>query len=172
MRKRTPGWPLGLAAVLALALVAAGCGGGGSSSGNTTTTSGSGASASGGTLRMAIGSEPPSLDPGLATDTTSALVVGNTNTPIVRLGKAPDLEPQPALAKSWDVKGANITLHLRDDVKWTDGTTVTADDVVWSWLRTISPQLGADYAYQFYGIKGARSTTAASRALRTSSATR
>jgi len=154
MRKRTLGLPLGLVAVLALALVAAGCGGGGSSS-NNTTTSGSGASASGGTLRMAIGSEPPSLDPGLATDTTSALVVGNINTPIVRLGKAPDLAPQPALAKSWDVNGANVTLHLRDDVKWTDGTTVTADDVVWSWLRTISPQLGADYAYQFYGIKGA-----------------
>ena len=50
----------------------------------------------------------------------------------------------------------NITLHLRNDVKWTDGTTVTADDVVWSWLRTISPQLGADYAYQFYGISGAQ----------------
>jgi oligopeptide transport system substrate-binding protein len=158
MRKRSLGWSLGLAAVLALALVAAGCGGGGSSSGNNnTTTSGSGSgNASGGTFRMAMGSEPPSLDPGLATDTTSAFVVGNTNTPIVRLGPAPDLKPEPALAKSWDVNGANVTLHLRDDVKWTDGKTVTADDVVWSWLRTVSPQLGADYAYQFYGIKGAQ----------------
>jgi oligopeptide transport system substrate-binding protein len=105
---------------------------------------------------MAIGSEPPSLDPGLATDTTSANVVFNTNTPIVRLGPAPDLKPEPALAKSWTVSGATVTLHLRDDVKWTNGRTVTADDVVWSWLRTISPQLGADYAYQFYGITGAQ----------------
>jgi oligopeptide transport system substrate-binding protein len=54
------------------------------------------------------------------------------------------------------VNGDNITLHLRHDVKWTDGTPVTADDVVYSWLRTISPQLGADYAYQFYGIVGAQ----------------
>ncbi|HEY8316867.1 MAG TPA: ABC transporter substrate-binding protein, partial [Gaiellaceae bacterium] len=105
---------------------------------------------------MAFGSEPPSLDPGLATDTSSAFVVFNTNTPIVDLGPAPDLKPEPALAKSWDVNGANITLHLRNDVKWTNGRTVTADDVVWSWLRTISPQLGADYAYQFYGIVGAQ----------------
>ena len=47
------------------------------------------------TLRMAIGSEPPSLDPGLATDTTSAFVVLNTNVPIVYLGAAPDLKPVP-----------------------------------------------------------------------------
>ena len=143
--------PLALATVLGLALVAAGCGGGGSSSGTTT-----GAAAAGGTLRVAIGSEPPSLDPGLATDTTSAYVVENINTPIIYLGPAPDLKPEPGLAQSWDVKGPSVTLHLRTGVKWTDGTPVTADEVVWSWLRTISPQLGADYAYQFYGIKGAQ----------------
>jgi oligopeptide transport system substrate-binding protein len=154
MRKRTLARALPLAAVLTVALVTAGCGGGGSSSnGSNTNASGN---ASGGTLRMAFGSEPPSLDPGLATDTSSAFVVFNTNVPIVTLGPAPDLKPEPALAKTWDVNGANITLHLRDDVKWTSGATVTAGDVVYSWLRTISPQLGADYAYQFYSIKGAQ----------------
>jgi len=158
MRKPRFAWPLGLVAVLFCALVAAGCGGGGSSnSSNNATTSGSaGGNASGGTLRMAIGSEPPSLDPGLATDTTSALVVGNINLPIVKLGPAPDLKPQPGLAQSWDTSGNTVTLHIRQGVKWSDGTPVTANDVVWSWLRTISPQLGADYAYQFYGIQGAQ----------------
>ena len=152
--RKTLARPPALAAVLCLALVAAGCGGGGSSSGTTTGTSG--AAASGGTLSVAIGSEPPSLDPGLATDTTSAYVVENINTPMIYLGPSPDLKPEPGLAASWDVKGPAVTLHLRNDVKWTDGTPVTANDVVWSWLRTISPQLGVDYAYQFYGIKGAQ----------------
>jgi len=152
--RKTLARPPALAAVLCLALVAAGCGGGGSSSGTTTGTSG--AAASGGTLSVAIGSEPPSLDPSLATDTTSAYVVENINTPMIYLGPSPDLKPEPGLAASWDVKGPAVTLHLRNDVKWTDGTPVTANDVVWSWLRTISPQLGADYAYQFYGIKGAQ----------------
>jgi oligopeptide transport system substrate-binding protein len=152
--RKTLARPPAFAAVLCLALVAAGCGGGGSSSGTTTGTSG--AAASGGTLSVAIGSEPPSLDPGLATDTTSAYVVENINTPMIYLGPSPDLKPEPGLAASWDVKGPAVTLHLRNDVKWTDGTPVTANDVVWSWLRTISPQLGADYAYQFYGIKGAQ----------------
>jgi oligopeptide transport system substrate-binding protein len=158
MRKPRFAWPLGLVAVLFLALVAAGCGGGGSSgsNNNTTTTGGSAGSASGGTIRIAIGSEPPSLDPGLATDTTSAFVVLNTNVPIVYLGPAPDLKPEPALATSWDTSGKTVTLHLRKDVKWTNGEPVTSADVVYSWLRTISPQLGADYAYQFYGIQGAQ----------------
>jgi oligopeptide transport system substrate-binding protein len=155
MRKRTLARALALGTVLTVALVTAGCGGGGSNSSGTTNSAGNG-NASGGTLTMAFGSEPPSIDPGLATDTSSSFVVLNTSVPIVKLGPAPDLKPQPALAKSWDVNGANVTLHLRDDVKWTDGKTVTANDVVYSWLRTISPQLGADYAYQFYGIKGAQ----------------
>src|SRR5947209_3677363 len=157
MRKRMLARPLALGAVLTAVLVAAGCGGGGSSGSSSTNSSGNGnASASGGTLTMAFGSEPPSIDPGLATDTSSAFVVLNTSVPIVKLGPAPDLKPEPALAQSWDVKGANITLHLRKDVKWSNGQPVTANDVVYSWLRTISPQLGADYAYQFYGIKGAQ----------------
>ncbi|MDX6481888.1 MAG: oligopeptide transport system substrate-binding protein, partial [Gaiellaceae bacterium] len=140
MRKSRFTWLIGLAAGLSLALVAAGCGGGGSSNGTTDGT-GSGNDS----LRIAIGSEPPSLDAGLATDTTSAFVVLNTSVPIVYLGPAPDLEPKPGLAQSWDVNGTTVTLHLRHDVKWSDGTPVTADDVVWSWLRTISPQLAADY---------------------------
>jgi oligopeptide transport system substrate-binding protein len=137
-----------------LAFVAAGCGGSGSNN-NSAGATGS-TNASNGVLRMAIGSEPPSLDPGLATDTTSSFVVLNTNVPIVYLGPAPDLKPEPGLAQSWTVNGASVTLHLRQDAKWTDGTPVTANDVVYSWLRTISPQLGADYAYQFYGIVGAQ----------------
>src|SRR2546429_3058305 len=98
--------PLALAAVLGLALVAAGCGGGGSSSGTTTGTSGT---ASGGTLRVAIGSQPPSLDPGLATDTTSAYVVENIHTPILYPSPSPDLKPQPRLAENWGVEGASRT---------------------------------------------------------------
>jgi oligopeptide transport system substrate-binding protein len=106
-------------------------------------------------LRVAIGAEPPSLDPGLATDTTSANLLYNLMDPLIRLGKPPALKATPGAASSWSVKGSNVTLNLRRNVRWTNGKPVTAGDYVWSWLRTISPELGADYAYQFYGIKGA-----------------
>ena len=52
-------------------------------------------------------------------------------------------------------QGKVVTLNLRRNVKWSNGQPTTAGDYVWSWLRTISPELGADYAYQFYGIAGA-----------------
>jgi ABC-type oligopeptide transport system substrate-binding subunit len=104
-------------------------------------------------LRMAWGAEPPSLDPGLATDTTSSNVLLNIMDPLVRLGN--DLEPVPALAERWAVDGKVVTFHLRDDARWTNGDPVTADDFEYSWKRTLDPKLAADYAYQLYGIVGA-----------------
>ena len=75
--------------------------------------------------------------------------------PLVKLDK--DLEPIPNLAKSWTVSddGKTVTFKLRDDGRWTNGDPVTAQDFEWSWKRTISPELAADYAYQFFGIVGA-----------------
>jgi ABC-type oligopeptide transport system substrate-binding subunit len=145
-------------ATAALAFLAAGCGGGGGSSssdtsgGNTTDTN-VGTLASSQVLTISLGAEPPSLDPGLATDTTSANVILNIMDPLVKLG--PDLSPQPSLAESWDVNGKEVTYHLRKDGKWTNGEPVTAGDFVYSWKRTLSPELAADYAYQLYGIQGA-----------------
>ena len=107
------------------------------------------------TLRMSIGAEPPSLDPGLATDTTSANILFNIMDPLIRLGPSPALKAEPGAASSWTVNDKTVTLTLRKDVRWTNGQPVIASDYVWSWLRTISPELGADYAYQFYGIVGA-----------------
>jgi oligopeptide transport system substrate-binding protein len=152
MRTRTP---IALALLVAVAaLVAAGCGGGSSSNSNSSG-SGSGDLAANQTLTMSWGAEPPSLDPGLATDTTSSNVLLNIMDPLVKLDPK-TLKPVPSLAQSWDVKGANVTFHLRHDGKWTNGDPVTASDFVYSWKRTLSPELGADYAYQFYGIKGAQ----------------
>ncbi len=134
-------------AVVALAL-AAGCGGDGDNASRD-----SGKPAASQVLKMAWGAEPPSLDPGLATDTTSSNVLLNIMDPLVRLGD--DLEPVPALAESWDVDGRVVTFHLRDDGRWTNGDPVTAHDFEYSWKRTLDPKLAADYAYQLYGIVGA-----------------
>ena len=60
----------------------------------------------------------------------------------------------PSLAESWDVSedGKTVTYHLRQDGKWTNGDPVTASDFVYSWKRTLSPELAADYAYDFPAV--------------------
>ena len=143
--------------VSSLALVAAGCGGddeeGSSGTGATT---GEGGEAANQVITVNWGTEPPSLDPGLATDTTSSNILLNIMDPLVALDK--DLKPVPAAAESFETSddGLTVTLKLRDDLKWTNGDPVVAEDFIYSWKRTVSPELGADYAYQFYGIVGAQ----------------
>jgi len=133
----------------------AGCGGGGG--GGAAGTSGGTTPAANQTFTIAWGAEPPSLDPGLATDTTSSNVLLNIMDPIVRLDPNTNAAV-PSLAESWDITdgGKTVTYHLRHDGKWTNGDPVTAGDFVYSWKRTLSPELAADYAYQLYGIVGAQ----------------
>ena len=133
-----------------VAVLAAGCGG-------STAKQGSGGGKS---ITVNWGTEPPSLDPGLATDTTSANILLNIMDPLVKLDE--NLEPVPNLAESWQKSdgGRTITFKLRSDGRWTNGDPVTAYDFEYSWKRTLSPALGADYAYQFYGIVGAEAYNA------------
>jgi oligopeptide transport system substrate-binding protein len=143
---------LGLALlVTGFAIIAPGCGGDDEGAG-----SGDGDAAAEQVITINWGTEPPSLDPGLATDTTSANILLNIMDPLVRLGD--DLEPVAGLARSWDVsrEGKTVTFRLRTDGRWTNGDRVTAEDFEYAWKRTLSPQLAADYAYQFYGIVGAQ----------------
>jgi oligopeptide transport system substrate-binding protein len=147
-RKR---WYLSALVAVVAGLALAGCGGddgNDEASGDT----GGGQAASEQVLRWGLGSEF-NLDPGLATDTTSSKILSNIFDPLVKLDK--DLNAQPAAAESWDVKGPNVTYHLRSGMKWTNGDPVTAKDYEYAWKRAISPELASDYAYQLFGIKGA-----------------
>ena len=65
-------------------------------------------------------------------------------------------ETEPGIAERWEISpdGLHYTFHLREGVKWTNGDAITAQDFVWSWLRTLrEPE--AEYKYQLYYIRGA-----------------
>ena len=155
--KTRKAWLFMAALFVGLTLVAAGCGGDDDegAGGTEAATDGGGAPAAEQVITINWGAEPPSLDPGLATDTTSANILLSLMDPLVKLDG--DLKAIPSAAASWeeseDLK--TVTFTLRDDLKWTNGDPVTAADYEWSWKRTISPELAADYAYQFFGIAGA-----------------
>ena len=46
----------------------------------------------------------------------------------------PDLEPVPGFADDWDVSadGLTWTFHIREGMKWSDGTPATSDDALYT----------------------------------------
>jgi peptide/nickel transport system substrate-binding protein len=89
----------------------------------------SGGTVEGGTLSVAIDSDPGQLNPAITTSggthTASELVFNG----LVEL--TPELEPTPELAESWEVleDGALYRFDLRDGVTWHDGKPFTSADV-------------------------------------------
>jgi peptide/nickel transport system substrate-binding protein len=74
---------------------------------------------------------------------------------LTRPGK--DLNPAPDLAVSWEASADALswTFKLRDDAKWSDGQTVTADDVVFTFNDLVlKKELAATGAGNFAAVKG------------------
>ena len=87
----------------------------------------------GGTLVVALRSEPKTLNPVLALDATSREVIRCLNGDLIDINRFSQ-QTQPALANSWSVSpdGRDYTLHLRRGVRFSDGQPMTADDVLFT----------------------------------------
>lgn len=150
-----------LAIVAMLTLVLAACGFGGESSndkdkedGNKETGSTPGESTAAKELNLIVASEPPSLHPQLATDTTSGAILQNVFEGLVVLDL--DGKPAPGMATDWSVSDDQLTytFNLRD-AKWTNGDPVTANDFEYAWKWALNPENLSEYASLLYPIKGA-----------------
>jgi ABC-type transport system substrate-binding protein len=91
----------------------------------------------GGQLRVALKSvvTNSSLNPLTATDDDSWKIIDIMYDSLFRIKTTADkgLYPEPWLAESWTVVDDNtVTVNLRQNVKWHDGSDVTADDVAYS----------------------------------------
>jgi len=113
------------------------------------------------TLRWNLATEPPSLDPSLATDTTSHQILKAMFVSLCQFDDA-TMNVLPDLATSWEFDAATTTwtFHLRNDVYWVDQAalplgTVTAHDVEYGIKRLLAPDTASEYAYVLYLIKGA-----------------
>ncbi|WP_172327334.1 ABC transporter substrate-binding protein [Mangrovicoccus sp. HB161399] len=104
----------------------------------------------GGRLDIVVQPEPPGLMLGLVQNGPTQLVAGDIYEGLLRY--TTDLEPEPGLAKSWDISedGLTYTFHLNEGVKWHDGEPFTSADVVFSadvFLRETHARLRASLAY-------------------------
>lgn len=91
------------------------------------------------------GSEPASLDPHKVESDIEFNIIRDMFDGLLTVKKDGSIEP--LLAEKWENKNNTVwTFHLRPGITWSDGTAITAKDVVWSWQRLVDPKTASPYA--------------------------
>ncbi|HEY3930888.1 MAG TPA: ABC transporter substrate-binding protein, partial [Verrucomicrobiae bacterium] len=100
--------------------------------------------------------EPETLDPALLTGIPEMRIAIGLFEGLARLDPK-TARPIPGLAQSWKISpdGKIYTFHLRTNLVWSTGEPITADDVVYSWIRTLAPATASDYAGELFYVKNA-----------------
>lgn len=98
--------------------------------------------AAGAPLRY-LGGEIGALDPAFIADAGDVQLQLQLYAGLTRLDEQG--EPYPSLARSWDLSsdGLTYTFHLRDGLRFSDGSSLDASDVRRSWLRLLDPAVHA-----------------------------
>ncbi len=98
---------------------------------------------------------PSTLDPALQSDIGSATFSAQLYESLTAFDLS--LTLRPALAASWDISddGRRIVFHLRSGLTFSDGTPITAEDVVQSWMRIIDPRRPSQLASLLLDVRGA-----------------
>ena len=90
----------------------------------------------------AVMSDPKTFNLVVSNEMSTNTVVGPLFEGLLRLDPK-TLEPEPMLAESWEISddGKVWTFHLRKGVKWSDGTPLTADDVIFTFDVIYDPKV-------------------------------
>lgn len=104
-------------------------------------------------INLVIASEPPSLHPGLATDSTSGAILDNV---FEGLTTRKDGEIVNAVAEDITISDDQLTYTFKlRDAKWSNGDPVTAQDFEYAWKWALNPENVSEYASILYPIKNA-----------------
>ncbi|MCB1516296.1 MAG: ABC transporter substrate-binding protein [Hyphomicrobiaceae bacterium] len=103
-------------------------------------------------LRMAWSQDATGLDPHKQTAFSSIRLLELIYEPLVQLNA--DLEVVPAVASSWSFSddGLTLTFNINPDAKFSDGSSVTSEDVKASFERLLNEDTGAAARSNFLSI--------------------
>lgn len=110
---------------------------------------------SGGQVDVQVGPSPETIDPALNSAVDGGNMILHAFEGLLKFDK--DNNIIAGLAESWETSedGLTWTFHLRPDLKWSDGSTLNANDFVYSWKRLADPATAAPYGYDLLNhIKG------------------
>jgi len=106
--------------------------------------------------------DPASLDP----QRMNTLYESNIALDLFEGLTTPDAngDPVPGVAHSWTVSddGLTWTFTLRENLVWSDGEALTAEDVVQSFRRLMNPATASQFPYLLYGVKNAEAVNTGS----------
>ncbi|WP_275386339.1 ABC transporter substrate-binding protein [Xenorhabdus bovienii] len=89
-------------------------------------------------------SEPVSLDPHKSDSSSEFDILRDFFERMVAIDKKDKIIP--ALAERWETNDNKTwVFHLRKGIKWSDGSPITAHDVVFSWRRMVTPDTISPY---------------------------
>ncbi|MCX4322831.1 MAG: peptide ABC transporter substrate-binding protein [Lachnospiraceae bacterium] len=110
------------------------------------------ASGEGKVLSVQIGPNPETIDPALNSAVDGGNMILHTFECLLTVDQEGKLAP--GQAESWETSedGLTWTFHLRDGLKWSDGSALTANDFVYSWRRVCDPMVAAPYAETVLGM--------------------
>ena len=97
-------------------------------------------------LTVQVGPDPETLDPALNSAVDGGNMLLHLSECLLTVDK--DGAIAPGAAESWEPSddGLTWTFHLRDGLKWSDGSDFKASDFVYSWQRVANPATAAPYA--------------------------
>ncbi|MDR2566096.1 MAG: peptide ABC transporter substrate-binding protein [Bifidobacteriaceae bacterium] len=131
--------------LLALAIPVAACSGD-SPDGGATGGGGGGGKAATQEIVFALHNTPDGIDPTITSNSFASPVIYNTFEGLVSYSTT-DGALIPGQAESWDINedGLTYTFHLREGLKWSDGSALTAGDFVYAAQRVLTPATAAQY---------------------------
>lgn len=96
-------------------------------------------------MTFVLSNEPDGIDPGITNNSFAQYVILNCFEGLVTYDA--DGSVVPGCAESWDISddGLTNTFHLRDGLKWSDGSALTANDFVYAVQRVLTPATTAQY---------------------------
>ncbi|WP_042382998.1 ABC transporter substrate-binding protein [Streptacidiphilus melanogenes] len=100
---------------------------------------------------------PYSEDPVKTADYPEETILGNVCEPLIRV--AADYSLQPGIATSWKQRDAeHVVVELDPRARFADGKPVTTDDVVYSVMRNLDPNVASNYADSYNDLGSVKAT--------------
>lgn len=106
-------------------------------------------------LTACIGPNPETIDPALNTSVDGANMILFAFDCLLGVDKDNKVIPGAAESFEMSADGLTYTFRLREGLKWSDGSPLTAEDFVYSWKRVADPTTAAPYGETVLGmVKG------------------